>query len=136
MATMAQIREGLAVNLSTISGVQVSAYMLAAPTPPAIHIVPPAVEYHLAMQGGLGRLTFTVQAFVAFGTDIGAQKLLDTMRAPTGTQSVKAALEADRTLANVVKDLLVRSSDEPVIVTLPTSGTQLLSCDWTVTVLD
>jgi hypothetical protein len=132
---MEEIREGLATNLRTISGVQVSAYMLASPTPPAIHVVPPAIEYHQAMQGGLERLTFTVQAFVALGTDIGTQKRLDDFRAPTGVTSVKAALEADRTLGGVAQDLLVMSSAEPVIVTLP-EGRQLLSCDWEVLVLD
>jgi len=135
VAMMAAIREGLRKNLSSISGTQVSAYMLAAPTPPAIHIVPPAIEYHQAMQNGFDELTFTVQAFVALGTDIGAQKRLDEMREPSGVGSIKAALEADRTLGGVIKDLIVRASPEPQVLTLE-GGRQLLSCDFEVTVWD
>jgi len=135
MATVTQITEGLATSLATIDGVQVSPWMLASPTPPAIHIVPPAIEYHLAMQNGLGRLTFTVQVFVALGTDIGSQKRLAQFRAPTGSGSVKAALEADMTLGGVVKQLLVRGSSEPVVLTLD-GGRQLLACDFEVHVLD
>jgi hypothetical protein len=133
MATLEQVTEGLATNLETISGVQVSAWMLASPTPPAIHVVPPAIEYHQAMQNGFAELTFTVQAFVALNSDIGAQKLLAQMRAPTGSGSVKAAIEADRTLGGVVKDLIVRSSAEPQVLTLE-GGRQLLSCDFEITV--
>ena len=133
MATVEQITEGLAANLSTISGVQVSPWMLASPTPPAIHVIPPAIEYHQAMQDGFSELTFTVQAFVALGTDIGSQKRLAQMRAPTGSGSVKAAIEADKTLGGVVSDLIVRSSDEPQVLTLD-GGRQLLACDFEVDV--
>ena len=135
VALMAAIREGLATRLTTIDGVQASAYMLASPTPPAIHVVPPAIEYHQAMQNGFAELTFTVQAFVALGTDIGAQKRLDEFREPTGSGSIKAAIEADKTLGGVVKDLIVRGSPEPQILTLE-GGRQLLSCDFEVTVWD
>jgi hypothetical protein len=37
--TAADIRAGLAVNLAVISGIQVSAYALANPTPPCVEIV-------------------------------------------------------------------------------------------------
>jgi len=135
MATVEAVCEGLAANLSTILGVQVSAWMLASPTPPAIHVVPPAIEYHQAMQDGFAELTFTVQAFVALGSDIGAQKRLAQMRAPTGAGSVKAAIEADKTLAGIVKELIVLSSAEPQILTLE-GGRQLLVSDFEVTVWD
>lgn len=135
MATMEQIAEGLATNLRSIDGVQVSAWMLASPTPPAIHVVPPAIEYHQAMQSGFSELTFTVQAFVALASDIGSQKRLAQMRAASGAGSVKAAIEADRTLGGVVKDLIVRSSAEPQVLTLE-GGRQILVSDFTVDVWD
>lgn len=134
MATVTQVCEGLATNLSTIDGVQVSAWMLSSPTPPAIHVIPPAIEYHQAMQDGFNELTFTVQAFVALGTDIGTQKRLAQLRAPTGSSSIKAAIEADRTLGGVVKDLIVRSSSEPEVFVQ--AERQMLVSDFTVTVYD
>lgn len=135
MASMEDIREGLATRLRTIPGVQVSPYLLGAPTPPALHVVPPSIEYDLAMGRGLDALTFTVQGFVAFGSDIGTQKRLDLWRAPTGLESVKTAIEGDKTLGGVVDNVHVRSSSEPVIVSPPQGG-QLLSCDWEVLVYD
>jgi len=135
MATLEQVSEGLAANLSTISGVQVSAWMLASPTPPAIHVVPPAIDYHQAMQDRFSELTSTVQAFVALASDIGSQKRLAQMRAPSGTGSVKAAIEADQTLGGIVKGLIVRSSAEPQVLTLD-GGRQLLVSDFEVAVWD
>lgn len=132
---MEQVAEGLATNLRTIDGVQVSAWMLASPTPPAIHIVPPAIDYHQAMANGFAELTFTVQAFVALASDIGSQKRLAQLRAPTGSGSIKAAIEADGTLGGIVKDSVVRSSAEPQILTLE-GGRQLLVSDFEVTVWD
>jgi len=101
---LAAIRNGMADNLSTIPDIQVSPYMLSAPTPPAVHILPDTCEYDLAMRAGLHELTMMVQIFVSITTDQGAQVLLDQYLAPTGAQSVKAALEADRTLGGACQD--------------------------------
>jgi hypothetical protein len=54
MATLTEIREALAVNLDVLTDVQVSAYMLASPTPPSAHLYPGGgageIEYDLAMR--------------------------------------------------------------------------------------
>ena len=134
MATLAQLREGLATNLDTLDGVQVSAYMLGSPTPPAIHVIPSEISYDLAMQRGLDTWTFTVQAFVGTGLDKAAQIRLDKMLAPSGVDSVKAAIEADRTLGGVASDLHVTEVSSYIIVTR-SDGSQLLSADWTVVVV-
>jgi len=105
--TLTQIREGLAASLATLDGVQVSAYMLANPTPPAIHIYPAAVEYDYTFRRGYDTWTLTVQAFVGYSSDIGAQKKLDAFLAPSGTQSLKQAAEADRTLGGIVESVRV-----------------------------
>lgn len=109
--TLTQIRQGLAANLSALQGIQVSAYMLASATPPSAHIYPGgaagAITYDLAFQRGLDLWPFTVQAFVGLTSDIGAQVLLDTFIAPSGTQSVKTVLQSDRTLGGLVDDVQV-----------------------------
>jgi hypothetical protein len=61
------------------------------------------------MGRGLDKWTFTVQAFVALASDIGAQVKLDAFLAPSGSQSVKAAIEADGTLGGIVADTSVVS---------------------------
>lgn len=107
MTTLAQVREGIALNLSTIADVQVSAYMLGNPTPPAIEVVPEQVTYDLAFQRGMDQWNVTVRAFVGLTTDVGAQKRLDLMLASSGANSVKAAVEASPTLGGAVDDLRV-----------------------------
>jgi hypothetical protein len=106
------IREGLAVSLGSIEDVQVSAYVLGNPTLPAIEVVPgwegkDGIDYDKTFKRGLDALVFTVRAMVGTPTDIGAQKRLDRMIAPTGADSVKAAVEADGTLDGLIHALHV-----------------------------
>jgi len=97
----------MARNLSVIPDLQVSAYMLSAPTPPAVHILPDNVAFDKAMHSGLNELTMMVQLFVAMMSDLGSQVLLDRYLSPSGTLSVKAALEADLTLGGACQVLHV-----------------------------
>lgn len=127
MATLAEIREGLAVRLSLIEGVQVSAYMLASPTPPAIHVYPSGIAYDRAMHRGLDEVSMTVQAFLTFGVDVGAQLALDELLAPSGSRSVKAVIEGDRTLGNKVQDTWVRELSGYDIQTIPDRGAVLVA---------
>ncbi len=109
MATTLQaIREGIAANLETLNGVQQSAYLLANPTPPAAEVQPGEIEYDLAMGRGLDRWNLTVRVFVGFTSDKGAQIRLDKMLAPSGVDSVKAAIEAEPTLGGACDDLHVK----------------------------
>lgn len=107
MATAAAIREGIAANLAPIPNMQISAYLLGSPTPPAIEIVPDGVTYDLALARGLDEWKFVVRAFVGFTSDIGAQKRLDLMLASSGSNSVKAAIESAPTLGGACDDLRV-----------------------------
>jgi hypothetical protein len=109
------IRQGLAANLSTLKttyrDMQVSAYVLANPVLPAIWIKPTTgavTEYHQAMINGQETWSLSVQAFVASGGDIAAQTVLDELLATNGPHSVKAAIEADKTLGGATDDLIVR----------------------------
>jgi hypothetical protein len=108
--------------------------MLANPTPPAIHVFPADVLYDLAMVRGLDKWTFTVQGFVGFTTDIGAQVTLDLWLAPSGSGSVKVALEVDATLGGLVADTtVVDCSGYKVYVT--EGRTPVLGAEWTVEIL-
>lgn len=107
MADIAAIRAGIARNLADVAGFQVSPYMLSSPTPPAAHVIPGEIEFDKAMARGSDRLVMLVQAFVALGTDIGAQKRLDAFLAGAGTSSFKEAIESDTTLAGAAHDLRV-----------------------------
>lgn len=107
MADLSDVREGLAANLGLIEHVQVSAYMLGNPTPPAIEVMPDETEYDKTFRRGMDRWFLKVRAFVGKPSDIGSQKRLDRMIATSGANSVKAAIETDCTLGGVVDDLRV-----------------------------
>jgi hypothetical protein len=124
MTDLAAIRTGLAANLASIAGNQISSYMLANPTPPAIHVYPADITYDLAMGRGLDEWIFTVQAFVAVVGDIGAQKTLDAYLAPSGSQSVKAAIEADLLLTKRLRDDGSVQTGQPAAA----SDVQVVSC--------
>lgn len=129
-ASLSDIRAGMAANLATLDGIQVSPYMLASPTPPALHIIPASIEYDQAMARGVDLLVFTVQVFVALGLDQAAQIKLDEYLAPTG---IKAALESDRTLGGVVADVRVSGLSSYDVVALPDRG-QMLAASFRVEV--
>lgn len=132
MATLKQIREGIAAKLNTIPNIQASAYMLSNPTPPAAHVIPGEIDYDQTMQRGMDMWTLTVQVFVALVTDKGGQLRLDAMLAPTGTSSVKAAIEADKTLGGVVDTLRVSRMTGYQIFNLERGP--VLGAEWTVLV--
>ena len=90
MADLEPIREGLAANLAAITDCQVSAYMLARPSPPTLQVMgPDEIEYDTAFARGGDSLRMIVQGFVGAVDGKGAQKRLDQWLAGSGAQSVK-----------------------------------------------
>lgn len=143
MATLAEIRAGLATNLRSDAGIgqdfQVSPYLLGDPTPPCIWVFPDEIDYAQAMQEGLDKWTLVVQAFVGGVADQGAQVVLDQLLAPTGAYSVRAAVESDSTLAGVADDLTVTKCTGYQVYDNPAhlkalSSAQLIGAQWTVEV--
>lgn len=134
MPVIRDIRQGLRTNIkSTITGLQVSAYVLANPSPPGVHIYPGETRFDLAMNRGLDEMDFVVQAFIAHTGDQGNQSFLDELRDPIGARSMKTAIEVDRTLAGVCEDLRVVSETEyRMLVT--SDNRALITTDWLVTV--
>lgn len=132
--TVSDLRTALAANLSSIVGVQQSAYMLANVTPPAIEVTLGEVQFDDAMSRGLDSWRFVVRAYVGNVSDVGAQKVLDKMIDPSGATSVKAALETDRTLGGKAEDLRVLSASGYQVYGRP-NGPDLLGCEWQVDVI-
>jgi hypothetical protein len=132
---VASIRSGLARNLSRIDGVQVNAYAQAAPTAPGLQILPPSAEYDFTFGRGVDRLTFIVQGYVSLASgDFGPQMVLDVLCAGSGLNSVKGAVEADKTLGGSVESARVVSQSPGRMVEPSGSGAMLL-VEWTVDVL-
>lgn len=111
MADLQTIRQGLAGSLAALreNGTvgQVSAYLLDNPTPPALTVsgvdddgVDPLAY---GADGGVG-YTILIEACLGKVSDIGAQKLLNKLLAPTGETSLVATVLADDKLTKRLSD--------------------------------
>lgn len=109
--TLEQIMDGIEDRLKTIAGLRVSDVTPDQIVPPcAIVGVPAITEYHATFASGRMRLDeLTVTVLVSAAVDRIGQKLLAGYANPTGDTSVKAAIEADKTLGGVVEDCVVLS---------------------------
>src|SRR6266540_6294617 len=113
MATLTQIRKGIAAQLNTIPGLQASARILSNPTLPVAYVVPGEINYHQTM-GSTGHSDWNLLIEVQVGTvsDMAAQDTLDAFIAESGEKSIKAAIEADPTLGGLVDDLIVQGTSD------------------------
>ncbi len=133
---MFQIRAGLATNLSALADCQVSPYQLDNPSPPMIQVMGlEEVLYDQAMARGLDEITVILQAFAGTPADRTAQELLDAWQTGFGGTSVKAAVEADRTLGGLVDDLQVMRSSGDRIYNLP-NRSESRGCEFFVRILN
>jgi hypothetical protein len=107
MASLSDLREGIAENLSTIVGLRVSSFVPDNPNAPMAVVSPQNIEYHKSFANGFNTYNFVVAVFVARVSERTAQNSLDAYCASTGSSSIKSAIESDRTLAGRCFDLVV-----------------------------
>lgn len=110
MANVSQVREALADRLSTIEGLRVLQTPTDAIYPPSVVIGDVSIQFDESFGRGLDVLTFTLRVYAA-KTDDGrrAVNAVDAFITGFGEQSIKAAVEADRRLGDVVADARVTS---------------------------
>jgi hypothetical protein len=116
MGNLTAIREGIAQNLTAIRGLRVSPTMLDAPRPPVAMVYPDAIEYDLNANRGADTFTFIVYVLVGRADDRTAQNRLDGYI--VGDESVKTAIEADRTLggaANTCRVAAMRNYQQTTV---------------------
>lgn len=104
---LSDIRAAMGTALAEVPNLRVRELIPALVTPPMAVVQPSSIEYDLNAQNGVNRYLFTVTVFVVKADDRAAQLRVDPFVAPTGSGSIKAALEADRTLGGVVNTLRV-----------------------------
>ncbi len=107
MPTIAELKNGLATNLATITGLRTSGTIPEQVNPPVAIITFNPVEYDTVFGRGLDMYSFTVTVIVSRADARNAQNLLDVYCAPTGTSSIKTAIELDRSLGSKANDLRV-----------------------------
>lgn len=142
-AVLEDIRAGFAARLSAaFPDAQCTGYLIENPTPPCFEVEPgeDGVTYDMTMQRGADDWMFTVRGIVSAGLNLGAQKRLDAWLDSAGSTSVKAALEAARTLpvsgTATVSDLRVlRASGPRQFAVISSPGTPYLGAEWVVRVI-
>jgi len=110
MTSVPELQAGIAANLSTISRLSASATVPATPSPPCAIILPatPFIEYEQSFDPDPEAwFNFTIRVLVGAVDQKGAQLLLNSYLASSGSASIRAALLADRTLGGKANDLRV-----------------------------
>lgn len=107
MASISQIRTGIATNLATISGLRTGSFIPDNVNPPYAIVQPASVDYHRAFNNALSTYNFTVTLVVGRVSERTSQNSLDAYCSPTGASSIRVAVESDKTLGGVVYDTIV-----------------------------
>ena len=107
MASIAELRNGLAANLATIPGLRTAATVPDNPNPPIAIVSLKRVEYHQDFKRGMTEYTFAVQVVVGRVDERTAQRNLDAYCSSTGDSSVILAVESDRSLGGKAFDCIV-----------------------------
>jgi hypothetical protein len=118
VASIAELRQGIATNLATISGLRVSEFIPDNPNPPIAIVQFDRAQYHLDMGNGMTEYSFVVQLIVGRVDERTAQRNLDAYCSSSGSSSVLLAVESNRTLNGKAYDCVVTemSSYGPVLV--------------------
>lgn len=107
MATsITDLRNALAQNLATISGLRTSAEIPDNPNPPVGIVILNDIDYDQAFKQGLTIYNFTVQVIVGRAAEREAQRRLDAYCSGNG---VKSAIESDKSLDGNAFDVRVTS---------------------------
>lgn len=96
MSSVSALRDGIAAQLTLVPNLRVSATFLDSPRPPVAMVLPDGIDYDLNANRGADTFTFIVSLLVGRADDRAAQRNIDVY--VVGPNSVKAAIEQDRTL--------------------------------------
>ena len=130
--TVSALRDGLAENLATIRGLNVSATVPDDPHPPVAIVVPTGVSFDTTFARGMDEYTFSVLLLVHRVDSTTGQDALDAYCNPSGSSSIKTALESDKTLSGSAFDL--RVTEISSIGLTPVGDATYLSASFAVTV--
>jgi len=126
------IRTALATNLGGVPGLRTAALIPDLVNPPIGIFTLSSIDYNGAMKNGLTTLSFQLTVIVTRVSDRTSQTLIDSYLAPTGTYSVKASVESNRTLGGLVYDLRVEAMTN--IGSITANDQEYLAAEFTVTV--
>jgi len=107
MASITELRAGIKANLATINGLRVSDYQPDSINPPVAIVFPVSLNYDETFYRGMQTYTFAVQIIVGRVSERTGQSTIDSYCSSTGSNSIKLAIESDKTLSGKAFDLRV-----------------------------
>jgi hypothetical protein len=113
---LSDIRKGLAGQLAQVRGLRVFEQVPEQINPPAAVITRASVDYSVNAGGGLTEWSMQVQLVAGRMADQQSQRQIDAWLSWEGAQSVRAALEADRTLGGNCQTSRVTTADALVSI--------------------
>jgi hypothetical protein len=129
---MNSLRAGLSTRLATITGLRTAAYIPDDPMPPMAIVVPQGITYDTTMGRGMDEYEFSILVLGSRVSDRAGQLAMDAYCNPSGSSSIKAAIEADKTLGGSAFDCRVREMRNLSQTTV--GDQQYLSAEFVVTV--
>jgi hypothetical protein len=109
-----QVRQGLKLNLEEISGLRVYDFVPDVVVPPCAIIGQLDLTFDTNNARGLDTANIDVMVIVQRFSERSGQEQLDKYLSGSGDHSVKAAIEADRTLGGAVDTLRVTAAQSGV----------------------
>ena len=107
MASITEMRAGLATQLGTITGLRTTTETPDTISPPIAIVNVQNVNFDRTFQHGLDEYNFLITVIVGRVGERSAQRLLDSYVSSTGASSVKLAVESDKTLGGKCDSLRV-----------------------------
>lgn len=107
MASISELRAGIAANLATITGLRTGSTIPENVNPPFAIVAPSSMTYHMAMRNGMTTYNFVVTLVVKRADARSGQNELDAFCSSTGSSSIRSAVESDRTLGGKAFDCVV-----------------------------
>ena len=132
-ATISQVKDGLKTAINTVSGLRAFDYQPDQVNPPFAWPTLDNINYHqTGMASGGVVMNFTVTLVVNRASERTAQDQLDQYMSWDGAKSLRAAIEADRTLGGVCDDLIVNGAEN--LTNIDANDTLYLAVDFKVVV--
>lgn len=111
-ATVSAVATAIKTQLATISNLRTFDYQPEQLNPPVAFPILNSINYHRAFQGGDVEMNWSIVVVVGRYLDRVAHTNLDGYLSYSGTTSIRAALEADKTLGGVVQTCVLDSAME------------------------
>lgn len=105
--TIEQMLTGIETALEAIPDFRATNYVPGQVNPPCAFPIVPPFEYRKTFGRGMYMLPFQIAVLVGTQLERSGQHKLASYADQTGTNSIRAALEADKTLGGLVQDVVV-----------------------------